>query len=79
MIGPVLEPRVAAQGSCPQDLLAPQRPLQPRLYLHVLELPDGEVEVLQGLGAFVGVVVQKQLRELEPCDGYLGTGTIANL
>ena len=50
-----------------------QRPLQRRRHLHVAELPNGEVEVLQGLGALVRVVVQKQLCEVEPFEGDLGT------
>ncbi len=39
----------------------PERPLQRRLHLHVLELADGEVEVLDGICAFVGVVDEEPL------------------
>jgi len=33
---------------CLQNILLPQGPLQGRLHLHLAELFDGEVEVLQG-------------------------------
>ena len=35
--------------------------LQGGLHLHVAELADGEVQVLQRLGPLVGVVLQEQL------------------
>ena len=39
----------------------PQRPLQRRLHLHVAQLCDGEVEVLDGGVVLVRVVLQQQL------------------
>ena len=50
----------------------PQRPLQRRLHLHVLELADGEVEVLDDLGMLVGVVVEEQLGEAETGEAISG-------
>ena len=50
----------------------PQRSLQGRLHLHLAELADGEVEMLQRFGALAGVVRQQQLGELEAGEGDLG-------
>ncbi len=47
-----------------QQPTSPQRPLQCGLHLHVLELGDGEVEVLDSGVALVGVVVEEQLGEM---------------
>jgi hypothetical protein len=44
---------------------APQRTLQRRLHLHVAELGDSEVEVLDGGVVFVGVVVEEEFGEAE--------------
>ena len=38
---------------------------QSRLHLHIAQLSDSEVEVLQGLGALVWVLLQQQLGYLE--------------
>jgi hypothetical protein len=41
-----------------------QRALQRRLHLHLAELADDEVEVLDCGRAFVGVVLEQQLCQL---------------
>ena len=56
-----------------QNLPPRQCSLQGRLHLHVAQLGDGEVQVLKGLGALVGIVVQHQLGQLEAGDRDLGT------
>ena len=43
-----------------QYLPVPQCPLQSWLRLHILNLADGEVQVIHGLGPFIGVVLQQQ-------------------
>ena len=48
-----------------EDVLVLQRPLQRGLHLHLAELVDGEVQVLQRNGAFPGVVLQKELGKME--------------
>ena len=40
-----------------------ERPLERRLDLHLPELPDREVEVLDRGDALLGVVLEKQLRQ----------------
>lgn len=52
-------------------LLASQRPLQRRLHLHLAELSDGEVKVLQGVLLLSRVMVQEQLGELKAGQGQL--------
>jgi hypothetical protein len=47
-----------------QQASAPKRTLQRRLHLHVAELGDGEVEVLDGGVMLVGIVVEENLGEL---------------
>ena len=51
----------------------PQRPLQRRLHLHVAQLGDSEVEVLDGGGVLLRVVLQHQLGEVETYEGDFGT------
>jgi hypothetical protein len=41
-----------------ENILVPQRPFQPGPHLHLAELLDGEVQVLQGFLFFVRVVLQ---------------------
>ena len=38
---------------------------------HLAELVDGEIHVLQRLGALVGILLQQQLGELETSEGDL--------
>ncbi len=45
--------------------------LQRRQHLHLAELRDGEVQVLDRLIALVGIVVKQQLGELEAYERYL--------
>src|SRR5688572_7047702 len=59
--------------SCLQQPAVPQRPLQRRLHLHVTQLGDSEVEVLDRDGALVGIVLQQQLGEVEAYEGDFGT------
>ena len=56
-----------------QQPAVPQRPLQRRLHLHVAQLGDSEVEVLDGGVVLVRVVLQQQLGEVEAYEGDLGT------
>ena len=42
----------------------PQRTLQRRLHLHVLELGDSEVEVLYGGIALIGVMVEEKFSDM---------------
>jgi len=42
-------------------------PLQGWLHLHLAERSDGEVQVFQGFGSVVRVVLQQQLGQLQPC------------
>ena len=53
----------------------PQRSFQRRLHLHVAEFGDGEVEVVKGFSALVGVVLEQQFGELEAGEGDLGAKT----
>ena len=55
-------------------MLAPQRALQRGLHLHLAELVDGEVKVLDGLGVLVGVVVQQETCEVKSGQGHLRSG-----
>ena len=47
-----------------QDILMSQRPLQRRLHLHLAELFDGEVQVIQGFLLLIRVVLKQQLGAL---------------
>ena len=49
-----------------------QGALQGWLHLHVAELGDGKVQVLQRLSPLPGIVLQEQLGELKPGEGDLG-------
>ena len=63
---------IRSEGLRPQNLFVPQRPLQRRLHLHLSELVDGEVKVLQCLCFLIWVVLQEQLSKLEAGEGQLG-------
>ena len=52
-----------------------ERPLQARLHLHVPELGDREVELLEGCGPFLGVVLEQQFSELQSGEGELWSVT----
>jgi hypothetical protein len=54
------------------SLAAAKCPLQRRLHLHVAQLGDGEVEVLNGGVVLLGVVVEEHLSEIEMAQGKLG-------
>src|SRR5436190_1382658 len=56
----ILPLRRPAVGSGSQESAVAQRPLQCGLHLHVAELSDGEVEMLDGRRALVREVVQQQ-------------------
>ena len=55
-----------------QQPTMPQRPLQRRLHLHVAQLGDGEVEVLDGRNMLVGVFLQEQFGQIETYQCYFG-------
>ena len=43
--------------------------LQGRLHLHLTELTDREIEMLQRLSLFVRILLEEQLGKLEPREG----------
>lgn len=45
-----------------------ERPLQRRLHLHIAELGDGEVQVGNGLGPLIGIVVEQQLGQFKAAE-----------
>ena len=46
--------------------------LEGGLHLHVAELGDGEVQVIEGVRPLVGIVLKQQLGELEAGEGDFG-------
>ena len=65
---------VASRALRPQDLLAAEGRFQLWLHLHLAEVVDGEVKVLDGLGMLVGVVVQQELCEVKSVQRHLRSG-----
>src|SRR5439155_6120562 len=55
-----------------QQILVLERPLERRLHLHLPELGDREVEVLDRSDALVRVVLEEELGEMETGEGDLG-------